>query len=370
MADEATTTTDTAPATATETATPAAPAAEPAQAQRLTHAQRRNIAWDAIIKEEATPRGTRPTDEPAKDAAATGEPAKVEGKPAPAAGAKEPAKADKPEERADGKAFAALARQKAEVREAEVRVGQERVAVQAEATKAKEAVTAADARVKSAEERVERILADPDAFFDHALKKLGITNMQELSRYAQKAWQRPTSAEPAAKPLTQADLDKHLADARQKDTHAQKQTQAYAEFEAQFEIPDEGEPKYAAASLGWTREKRIAEGDRIGSALTALGRRFTFDDLADAVDELAKQDPDVQKKLKRLKRLAKSASATPGKTTGTPTGGAKPADQSKSSVATDRATVTAPETKPPNGAAKQSHKDRLANLMKATRESA
>lgn len=364
MADEAVTQ---APAGGTEpaAATPA-PAVESPQAQRPSHAQRRTALWESVMKEDEGASGGKesPPDAPA----ATDEPAKVEGKPAAAAGAKEPAKADKPEERADAKAFAALARQKAEVREDQVRVGQERIAVQAEAAKARETATAADARARAAEERVERVLSDPDAFFDHALNKLGIKNMSELSQYAKKVWQRPAGAtESSAKPLTQADLDKHLADARQKDAFSRQQIEAHATFEKEFALPEDeaGEVKYAAASLGWTREKRIAEGERIANALTALGRRFSFAELADAVDELAKQDPDVQKKLKRLGK-----SPTPGKTTGTPTGGAKPADQSKSSVATERATATAPEAKPLNGAAKQSHKDRIANLMKQVREGA
>jgi hypothetical protein len=316
-------------------AKPAAPAkeAEPASTPKLSHHQRRMATFDKVKGEKDAPEAETPAvkDDPAAVAKEGEKPAD---KPAE--------KPQTPQEKADARAFAALAREKREVLDA-------RNAFAAEKTKAANDTAAAAQAAKVNEAKaaeLDRILSDPDSFFDHAFAKLGIRTKEDLMRYAAKQWSGAPKTAVAERALTQADVEKLVAEREQKRAFEEASKKAYDELDALFDIPDDDtEPKYRHAALGWTRAERTREADKIAAALQALGRRYTLEEIADAVDEAAKSDPIV---LKKLKRLAKPSE--------------KPAAAPKAAIQPDpKKPAAAPAVKPSetNGA-RLSHKDRMA----------
>ena len=261
-----------------------------------------------------------------------------------------------PQEKADAKAFAALAREKQE----NIRLRDEAAALHARATSeakaAADRAAAAEAAANEARAKAEKLFSDPDAVFDH-LASLGIRDLPTLQRFAAKAWSKPAEVAPTRpedKPLTAADFTRLQEEHRKREEFSRVQRETYAAFEKHFDVPeaDDAEIRFPHAALGWSREKRIAEGDRIANQLATLGRRVTLEEIAEAVEELAKQDP---KAVILAKRLGKKPEA--------PAAAAKAATQSVKIPATQSVKAeVAPKPKETNGAAKMSHKERLAAL--------
>lgn len=359
MSDETTVETPaTATATPAEIPTAAAVETPPAAAQPETSKgkagrsarmadlfERLTKPSDAAEKKEETPAAA------AKDPAA--EKKEVPEKKDPAA----PAAPETPQEKADAKAFAALAREKQENLRLRNEAQEFHARAMTEAKAAAERASAAEKAAAEAKAKAEKLFSDPDAVFDH-LASLGIRDLETLKRFAAKAWSKPVeSVKPEERPLTRAEFEKLQAETRQKEEFSRVQRETYAAFEKHFDIPDDdaADIKFPHAAVGWSREKRIAEGDRIANQLAVLGRRVTLEEIAEAVEELAKQDPEAVKRVKRLgkKTVAETQAA----------GEKKSATQSvKPTVTQTVKTESAPEKKS-NGVAKMSHKERLAALQ-------
>lgn len=255
--------------------------------------------------------------------------------------------AEKAKEEPNSKAFAALARQKSEVRELETKVAAERhdLAIR------NQQVEHARTEVAALKANVEKVLRDPDALFE-AMKAIGIVTEEDWRKHAAKQW-RPSEAPKAHdpndknRPLTVAEMEAMQAQSARQAA----QSKVYEQFEAAMADAE----KYEAAPLIYSASERRQIGDQIANKLTALGKTWTIDDIADAVDEHAKEDPRYQALLKR---------GLPAKTRATDAGAAKPATKTEEVAPKERAgapTVTKPAAT--NGAgAKLSHKERLAAL--------
>jgi hypothetical protein len=347
MIDE--TTTNETPAE--EITSPQTPAAKEEAAKPLSHHARRAQAFDKILAEQNAAKGEKPAEEPGETAA---EEKQADDKKEPAKDAEKP---KTPEEKADARAFAALARQKAELRETEARVATERQAAQAQVQQAQ----AAQKKAEEAEARAAKVFESPEAVFDQ-LAKMGISDMATLQKFAQGAWKRPAEVPPGEKPLTRAELEAEL----RKEAAAREGQARAGELYAAFDKSAFAEER-EATPLVYSREEARKMGDAIATKLHALGKcpmkdgTVDVEAIADAVDEAAKEDPRyiaIQKKL--------------GKTASTPAAGDKKA-------ATQPGTSKAPQTTGPttatkplvlNGAAKLSHKDRIAETMRRAREGA
>ena len=317
----------------------------------------------ATAAEQAT-NGKKP--EPPKDETPA---QKVEREKAEAAAAAK--KPETKEEKASAARFAALARQKSDVEDArtELRRGEtqletERATFQRDLTAARTELdtaraTLAEERKTHAAEReafAEKLLKDPDYFFDFIKDELGIKDMGALRKHAEAAWTRPPkqAAAPAKiddkdKPLTRAELEKLQAE------HAQKQAadRQVAEERAAFIKATEHED-FEAAQIVFSEDERYAQAALIAKGLQAAKERFTVEDLADAVNELAKRTPRWQRVLKRSPQ-ATTAAGKPGTgsdaaraaTQATVTQG-RQATQATRALANDSATERAA---PPNGSA-------------------
>lgn len=299
---------------------------EPVEVKPQTHGQRRAATWDRVLGEKLE---DKPKEEPSV------EPTKVD--------AVKPVEAKKDP---GSKAFAALAREKAETRQLEGKVAAEQVALDRDkASVASERESVQKERTAFAAEK-EAFFKDPDKLADHLVKVLGITTLEQFKGYLTRKM-APTAkadADPnAPKPLTQADLDKALREDREKRAAESSRETIYAEYDKAIEASD-------TASLVYSQAEARAKGDEIANRLRALGKSFTITEIADAVDELAKDDPRFLKIQEKL-----------GKTSSTPAGSAKPASQSKAPVAKIEAAATVP--KPLAGAAAKSHRERMAALL-------
>jgi hypothetical protein len=310
---------------------------EPTEPAKLSHGQRRAQTWDKVLSEKLE-------EKPAAEAKT--EPAKEE-PPKPAEVKKDP----------DSKAFAALAREKAETRQLEAKVATERQAVErdkASLTTERDAFT--KERASFAAEK-DAFFKDPDKVAEHLVKSLGIQTLEQFKAYLTRKWSPSASSTASSDPnapkaLTQADLDKALKDDREKRELDGKVAAVYEEYDKAVEGTD-------VASLVYSRAEARAKGDEIANKLRALGKSFTITDIADAVDELAKDDPRYLKLQEKL-----------GKTASTPAGSAKPATQTKAPAAKTEAVATATSAKPLAGAARLSHTARMAALLADARKEA
>lgn len=267
----------------------------------------------------------------AEGAGAKAEPEK---KPGDAAAAK------KPEEDRSAAKFAALTRQK-----------QENLRL-IEAAQAKSAdIAQREARIAAKEAELEKALANPDEIFAALQSKFGIDSFEKLQKYAAKQWEKPKRAED--QPMTAAQVQELLA--KQAEQHRLEASKR--EVENKFAAMTDDDEKYPAAALIFSRSKRVREGNRIATELTRLGEPWTFEDIADAVEELARQNGRYAKLEKRMGAQAKPAA---GAKTDASTASQQGTQAKRMPTASDAAERSASTQS--NGA-RQPRKERIAGIL-------
>lgn len=324
----------------TEAAAPAqpAPAKDPdPPVVKVSHTARRAELYQKALAEKVETKPAESEKEPEAEAKPAGKsPEKTEAKKDP-----------------DSKAFAALAREKAEARAALDKVASERQTFERERSsfKAEQENFGKEREAFNAEK--DAFFKDPDKVAEH-LVAIGVKDLATLKAYLTKQWNAPASASKKDEPkaLTQADIDAAIKKDREDRARAESVQAAYAAFD-KLMAADTNE----AAPMIYSVAEMRAKGDEFANKLNAIGKKWTIEDIADMVEESAKEDP---RYLKIQEKLGKTASAPAG-------GDKKPAAQTKAPAAKTDAVATTPKPNGLNGA-KLSHKERMALLLKTTRE--
>jgi len=259
-----------------------------------------------------------------------------------------PAVAKTPEEDRRAAQFAALKREKSAALQA-------REAAEARAREVQQREAALEAKQRE----LEGYLDDPTKLFSHLEKRHGIRSVDDLKRYADPAWRPAAPVKDEEKPLTRAELQ--AAFEEQERQRAQRDAVRGAEQE--FEGLVTKDEKYEAAALIFSKAERIHHGHRIANELTRLGETFTLADVAEAVDELARQDEryaKINERFERKKGGAASASGLNGAKTAT-----NPASQQRQQVtpAKNTADNPVPQRTDKNGTARLSHHERMQRML-------
>jgi hypothetical protein len=274
---------------------------------------------------------------PTPPAGPSGETPPPAAKPADAKPAAQPSDAEAKKAAREAASFAALAREK----EAALRRSGELEA----RTKA---LAERESAIAAREAEAHRILDEPELLFKHLEQRLGVRNVEDLRALAAGKWKRPEpELPPEKKPLTREELAAERA-RWQAEERANRAVETFRGMMAD-------DTKYEAAALVYSEHERVALGDSIGIELQKRGIAYSLEELADAVEEKARQDPRYAKIL--AKTGAKPAAAGAAAAANASKSGQK---ETSATPPSNSAVATAPAT---NGAPRLPHKDRLRRLM-------
>jgi len=236
------------------------------------------------------------------------------------------------------------------------------------------AIEAREARAREADERDHLLLTDSLEKVADRLVALGVTDRHALEQLFSGRWAEHRKraeleertrepSDPKKRTMTVEEYERRRAeDDRVREQQAAAQTK-FDEFDRGFDTS-----KHEAATLLYSRNDRIREGNRIAGLLQERGKGFTLDDIREAVNALAEQD-------ERWDKIRRRAAKAPGATT--TAAGSAPAPKAPASSARSGTSSTTPpkaaattaaatsDKASPNGASiRKSHRQRIAELMR------
>lgn len=303
----------------------------------------------------------------------------------PAAETKDPKAAPAKKEEPTSAAFAALARKRQELRSREETHSAERTRLESDARTFQASVQRFQADAQTFEKykaeqsaklkeqadahaaTLSRVFTEKDAFFE-AAEKAGVT-AEDIHAWATgKMTRRAALPPPPPKGMTQEEIDARLEDRlkREREEWQKSQTQretsvAQAQAEAQFVAFVEKDDKaFEAANLIFSQREIAQHGNEIASMAQAKGLRWSWAEVASALNELAESDPRYQKIIARAKANGTAAGA------GIPNGraSAPPKLESRSSSTTTNASEPrAQEATTRRPAHRKRHDERLSRVL-------
>lgn len=312
--------------------------------------------------------------------------AKTETDDEKAAREKAEAAAKKPEptkeEKASASRFAALARQKdaleterTSFRQQQTQFESQQAQFRTDYERANQEVITAREQIATQRAAIEKVLDDPDLFFQALSDRHGIKTTDDLKTYANKAWSAPPKAAPAEpakvdpkdRPMTRAELDAWQAEQAQLATSKANVAKERADFLTLTESD-----KYEAAAIVFSEDERYAHAAKIAKAAFDAKEPYSLANLADAVNELAKNSSRWQRVQKRGPQPT-TAAGKPGTDTAAAQAATQPNDppgrqpnQASRALANDAATERAsagnaviPTTTAERKAAREARKARL-----------
>jgi hypothetical protein len=298
----------------------------------------RSGKWERATGKAQTPEQIEEAEEQAAISEAAANAAEEAGEPPAEAAAEEAPKDDKVAalEKERKARFDKTLRMQAKAREATERIRraedallEREDAIQARERALEESRTGIDRRVQLAERVLDLATSNPLELLERA----GMPPA-EVARWLQEAGD-PTKQESQALRKEFGDLKATLERERASAKAAREQSEAIArrqQVENQFLAEFDGDKAaFKPARLVFSKKERVDWGNHIANRLTAMGKKFNFHDIADAVNELAKKD-------ERWDEIKREAAAAKAATNGSTQAAGKPAPRGPAVAVNNSAT--------------------------------